>query len=178
MPRLSCFNANLIKTYGYSPYFPEFASVSFKKNFLSFYNCFYFFSLSRTRNTRIESCNSNLFDCEQFDLFTSFKIKIAYETLPSGYTAISTSNRMQFHYIACQENFYDTSKLLSSVVVTEDLIVKPFVLSTPLPSSSFCHIIAGTKLSNTSEILNILALCKITFHKWFAQMTCCSACSR
>ena len=79
------------------------------------------------------------------------------------YTAISTSNHMQFHYIACQENFYDTSKLLSSVVVTEDLIVKPFVLSTPLPSSSFCHIIAGTKLSNTSELLNILALCKSLF---------------
>ena len=67
---------------------------------------------------------------------------------------------MQFHYIACQENFHDTPKLLPSVVLTEDLIVKHFVLSTPLPSSSFCHIIAGTKLSNTSELLKILALCK------------------
>ena len=110
-------------------------------------------------NARIESCNSNLFDCELFDLFASFRIKITNEILPSGYTAISTSNSMQFHYIACQENFHDTPKLLSSVVVTEDLIVKPFVLSTPLPSSSFCYIIARTKLSNTSQLLNILALC-------------------
>ena len=52
-------------------------------------------------NARIQSCNSNLFDCEQFDSFTSFKSKIADETLPSGYTAISTPNSMQFHYIAC-----------------------------------------------------------------------------
>ena len=93
MPRFSCFNVNSIKTYGYSPYFPEFASVSFKKNFLSFYDCFYFFSSSR-----IESCNSNLFDS-----FASFKIKIADETLPSGYKAISTSNSMQFHYIASRK---------------------------------------------------------------------------
>ena len=45
-------------------------------------------------NARIQSCNSNLFDCEQLDLFSFFKIKIADETLPSGYTAISTSNSM------------------------------------------------------------------------------------
>ena len=160
MPRLSCFNANSIKTYGYSPYFPEFASVSFKKTFSHSTTASTSSARQELENARIESCNSNLFDCEQFDLFTSFKIKIADETLPSGYTAISTSNSRQFHYIACQENFYDTPKLLSSVVVRKDLIVKPFVLSTPLPSSSFCHIIAGTKLFNTSELLNILALCK------------------
>lgn len=111
-------------------------------------------------NARIQSCNSNLFDCEQFDSFVSFKSKIADETLPSGYIVVSNSNSMLFHYIACQENFQDAPKLLSSVVVTEDLTVKPFVLSIPLPSSSFCHIVSGTKLSNTSELLNILALCK------------------
>ena len=42
-------------------------------------------------NARIESCNCNLFDCEQFDSFASLKIKIADETLPSGYTVIGES---------------------------------------------------------------------------------------
>ena len=51
-------------------------------------------SRQELENARIQSCNSNLFDCEQFDSFTSFKIKIADETLPSGYTAISTPNSM------------------------------------------------------------------------------------
>ena len=44
-------------------------------------------------NAKIESCNSNLVYCEQFDSFASFKIKIADETLPSGYTAISTTKQ-------------------------------------------------------------------------------------
>ena len=147
MPRLSYFNVNSIKTYGYSPYFPEFASVSFKKTFSRSTTVSTSSARQELENARIESCNSNLFDCEQLDSFTS----LVYSNIYPQQHAIS--------YIACQENFYGTPKL-SSVVVTEDLIVKPFVLSTPLPSLSFCHIIAGTKLSNTSELLNILALCK------------------
>ena len=77
MPRLSCFNANSIKTYGYSPYFPEFASVSFKKTFSHSTTASTSSACQELENARIESCNSNLFDCEQFDSFTSFKIKIA-----------------------------------------------------------------------------------------------------
>ena len=73
--KLSCFNVNLIKTYGYSPYFPKFASVSFKKTFSRSTTA----STSSTRqdleNARIESCNSNLFACEQFDSFTSFGLQ-------------------------------------------------------------------------------------------------------
>ena len=150
-----------LKPTAISHIFPNLSQYLSKKFFSPSTNASTSSARQELENARIESCNSNLFDCKQFDSFASFKIKIADETLPSGYTAISTSNSMQFHYVACQENFHDTPKL-SSVVVTEYLIVKPFVLFTPLPLSSFCHIIAGrpTKLSNTLELLNILALCK------------------
>ena len=143
MPRLSCFNVNSIKAYGYSPYFPEFASVSFKKTFSRSTTASTSSARQDLENARIESCNGNLFDCEQFDSFTSFGIQ---QYLPP--TACN--------FIHCLPRKF----LWYSVVVTEDLIVKPFVLSTPLPlpSLSFCHIITGTKLSNTSELLNILAL--------------------
>ena len=74
--------------------FPNLPQYLSKKTF----SCYVTASTSSARqeleNARIESCNSNLFDCEQLDLFASFKIKIADETLPSGYTAICTSNSM------------------------------------------------------------------------------------
>ena len=111
-------------------------------------------------NARLESCNKNLFAGEAFDTFVIFKNKIAGETLPIGHLKLSNSNNMQFDFIGYQKNFEYAPKLLSSVIVTEELTIKPFVLSTPLPPSSFFHIMSGTKLSNTSQLINILALCK------------------
>ena len=111
-------------------------------------------------NPRIESCNKNLFADEKFDTFVIFKNKSASETLPTGHLTLSNSNNMQFHFIGYQENFEDAPKLLSSVIVTEELTTKLFVLSTPLPPSPFFHIMSGTKLSNTSQLINILTLCK------------------
>ena len=111
-------------------------------------------------NARIESCYKNLFASEEFDTFVIFKNKIASETLPTEYLTLSNSNNMQFHFIGHQKNFEDAPKLPSSVIVIEDLTIKLFVLSTPLPPSSFSRIMSGTKLSNTLKLINILTLCK------------------
>ena len=54
---------------------PEFASVSFKKTFSRSTTASTSSARQDLENARIESCNSNLFDCEQFDSLISFGIQ-------------------------------------------------------------------------------------------------------
>ena len=74
--------------------------------------------------------------------------------------ADTKSSKMQFHCFACLETLTDVPKLLSSVIVIDKLQVKAFVLSAPIPQSVFSHLLLHRVLSTTSELTNILALCK------------------
>ena len=79
------------------------------------------------------------------------------KTLPSGNVVITKSSNMQFHCFACLETLIDVPKLLSSVIVTDKLEVKAFVLSASIPQSVFSHLLPHRVLSTTLELTNILA---------------------
>ena len=64
--------------------FPNLPQYLSKKTFSHSMTASTFLARQELENAKIESCNSNLVNCEQFDSFASFKIKIADETLPSG----------------------------------------------------------------------------------------------
>ena len=67
---------------------------------------------------------------------------------------------MQFHCFACLIALIEVPKLLLSVIVTDKLELKAFVLFAPVPQSVFSHLLPHRVLSSISELTNILALCK------------------
>ena len=53
------------------------------------------------------------------------------------YVVVTKSSNMPFHCFACLETLTDLPKLLLSVIVTDKLEIKVFVLSAPVPQSVF-----------------------------------------
>ena len=108
--------------------------------------------------------NDMVFEEEKFDDFASFKKKIQLETLPDGYLAVMEDNQAWFHYISTPETTQNPIKtapnLLASVLVTGSFQVKAFVRSATLPCSAYKHLLTSQYLTTTSELTNLLALCK------------------
>ena len=73
---------------------------------------------------------------------------------------VTKPSNKQFHCLACRKTLLDVPKLLSSVIATDELEVKAFVQSAPAPQSAFSHLPRHRVLHTTSELTNILTLCK------------------
>ena len=90
--------------------------------------------------------------------------RIQQEILPKGYITVIEDNFVWFHYVAVVENCQNSVKtapnLMASVLVTSLLEFKAYVKNAALPFDTFKHVLTSQLLSTTSELTNILALCK------------------
>ena len=73
---------------------------------------------------------------------------------------VTKSSNLQFHCVACLKTLTDVPKLLSYVIATDKPEVKSFVVSAPVPQLVFSDLLPPRVLSITSNLTNILALCK------------------
>ena len=57
--------------------------------------------------------------------------------------------------------------MLASVLVADNLETLYF-FTTPLPQSTYSHLVSSEVLKTTSELINVLPLCKCFYHEWNA----------
>ena len=92
-----------------------------------------------------------------------FKEKIKNESLPNGFVSLEEGSSIFYHYIKSSANhLLDTPKLLGTVVITNKLEVQVFVSSTPIPRSSYHHLLHSSTIKTTTELLNLLSFSKST----------------
>ena len=82
------------------------------------------------------------------------------EIIPSGYTIVETDTSLEFHIFSRRENLFERPKLLVSVIIADTMELSAFVQSAYVPSATFEHLMSSKFLKTTSELLNVLALCK------------------
>lgn len=112
------------------------------------------------QNLRFENTNNKFIHQDTVSDLESLKRKILDEKIPSGYVTVTGDTYLRFHYINSPESVDEAPRLLASVVVTKDLEVTPFIGSFMLPSETYSHLISSKHLKSSSDLTNILALCK------------------
>lgn len=115
---------------------------------------------SALENVAIEKQNKEFLESGSFDNFNSFKQKILKETLPQGFISVAEDSCIQFHYLNCSAELLEAPKLLASVIITTSLQIHMFVSSAVIPVSAYKYLLSSTNLKTTTELTNLLALCK------------------
>ena len=111
-------------------------------------------------NIATEKLNALLLQKETVENIGTLKKKMKCEIVPSGYTVVETDASLEFHIFSRRENFLEPPKLLVSVIVANTMELSAFIHSAYVPSGTFEHLMSSKFLKTTSELLNVLALCK------------------
>ena len=101
-----------------------------------------------------------MFQNESFDSYEDFIKMIQKEILPSGFISVSGINCMYFHYIKQYDDLTMAPSLLASVFDDVNLDIKVFIFSKLMPNAFYSHLLLLPTLHSTSELKNILSLCK------------------
>ena len=108
-------------------------------------------------NSRIEEQNAMLLEQDSVSDITSLWKKLADIMLPSNYVLVDKNSGILFLYISD----YDVScepKVLSSVFVSDKLVVSAYVLSARVSHEMISHIInSKLTISSVTELTNLLA---------------------
>ena len=101
-----------------------------------------------------------MFQNESFNSYEHFIKMIQNEILPSGFIFVLDINCMYFHYIKQYNGLTVAPSLLVSVFVDVNLETKVFTFSKRVPNAFYRHSLLLQTLHSTSELKNILSLCK------------------
>ena len=102
-----------------------------------------------------------MFQEENISDLSSLKEKLLRETLPSGFISIVQEMQIILLYVVnISADDFSSPQLSASVKVSANLDLNLFVGSTKVPFTVYQHLITSNKLTNISQLLNILALCK------------------
>ena len=99
------------------------------------------------------------------DAFTSLDSlikKLSHAKLPTGYTKVINEHSFEFHYILSpsQKQKIAAPKLISSLVVYENMTFKAFPDFVPLSHETFNHLLSSICITTITELCNVLAYCK------------------
>ena len=98
---------------------------------------------------------------ENISDLSSIKEKLLSETLPSGFISIVQETQIILLYVVnISADDFSSPQLLASVKVSANLDLNLFVGSKKVSFTVYQHLITSNKLTNISQLLNILALCK------------------
>ena len=122
---------------------------------------------SATAAARVEKRNNDIvkqtqfmFQNESFYSYEHFIKMIKNEILPSGFISVSNINCMYFYFIKQYDDLTVAPSLLASVFVDVNLEIKVFIFSKLMPNVFYRHLLLLPMLHSTSELKNILSLCK------------------
>ena len=116
--------------------------------------------LSKENNSILENCKQ-MFQEENISDLSSLKEKLLRETLPSGFISIVQEMQIILLYVVnISADDFSSPQLSASVKVSANLDLNLFVDSKKVPFTVYQHLITSNKLTNISQLLNILALCK------------------
>ena len=111
-------------------------------------------------NDRIKQQILELLRQDAIENFASFKSKLKKLVLPSGYVTVMKDKVVEFRNIALLPDETTAPKLLTSIIVTDNLKVKAFVTSVLVPPKLYKYLQQSASLKSLSELANILAFCK------------------
>ena len=115
--------------------------------------------LAKENNSILENCKQ-MFQENISDL-SSLKEKLLCETLPSGFISIVQETQIiLLNVVNISADDFSSPQLSASVKVSANLDLNLFVGSKKVPFTVYQHLITSNKLTNISQLLNILALCK------------------
>ena len=117
--------------------------------------------LGKENNSILENCKQ-MFQEENISDLSSLKEKLLRETLPSGFISIVQEMQIILLYVVnISADDFSSPQLSASVKVSANLDLNLFVGSKKVPFTVYQHLITSNKLTNISQLLNILALCKV-----------------
>ena len=115
--------------------------------------------LGKENNLILENCKK-MFQENISDL-SSLKEKLLGETLPSGFKSIVQETQIILLYVVnISADDFSSPQLSASVKVSANLNLNLFIGSKKVPFTVYQYLITSNKLTNISQLLNILALCK------------------
>ena len=100
-----------------------------------------------------------MFQEENISDLSSLKEKILHETLPSGFI-VQETQIILLYVVNISADDFSSPQLSASVKVSANLDLNLFVGSKKVPFTVYQHLITSNKLTNISQLLNILALAK------------------
>ena len=116
--------------------------------------------LAKENNLILENCKQ-MFQEENISDLSLLKEKLLRETLPSGFISIVQETQIILLYVVnISADDFSSPQLSASVKVSANLDLNLFVSSKKVPFTVYQHLITSNKLTNISQLLNILALCK------------------
>ena len=111
-------------------------------------------------NIQIQRENDKFIEMDKISDLIDLKNKLCDAILPSNYIKVENEHAIRFHYILSPNVDNAAPKLMASVNVSGNLVVKAFVASVPLPKSRYQHLMSQQAITKLSELCNILAFCK------------------
>ena len=102
-----------------------------------------------------------MFQEENISDLSSLKEKLLHETLPSGFISIVQETQIILLYVVnISADDFSSPQLSASVKVSANLDLNLFFGFKKASFTVYQHLITSNKLTNISQLLNILALCK------------------
>ena len=111
-------------------------------------------------NIQIQRENDKFIEMDKISDLIDLKNKLCDAILPSNYIKVENEHAICFRYILSPNVDNAAPKLMASVNVSGNLVVKAFVASVPLPKSRYQHLMSQHAITKLSELCNILAFCK------------------
>ena len=102
-----------------------------------------------------------MFQEENISDLSSLKEKLLYEILPSGFISIVQEMQIILLYVVnISADDFSSPQLSALIKVSANLDLNLYVGSKKVLFTVYQHLITLNKLTNISQLLNILALCK------------------